>query len=68
MANQISKRMLEICGKEGLSMNQASMEALVQVGACLGGSREQLWDHRMWDHCMASPPLHHTADVIFKRS
>ena len=28
---QISKRMLEICGREGLAMNQATMDALVQV-------------------------------------
>ena len=29
---QISKRMLDICAKEGLAMNQATMDALVQVG------------------------------------
>lgn len=38
-AQQISKRMLEVCAAEGLSMNQASMEALVQVG----GGREHGW-------------------------
>lgn len=32
MVNQISKRMLEICAKEGLTVNQATMDALVQVG------------------------------------
>lgn len=32
MVNQISKRMLEICAREGLTVNQATMDALVQVG------------------------------------
>jgi hypothetical protein len=34
---QIGKRMLDICAKEGLSMNQATMDALVQVGGGVRG-------------------------------
>lgn len=32
-AQQVSKRMLEICAKEGLQVNQATMEQLAQVGS-----------------------------------
>lgn len=34
---QIGKRMMEICKAEGLSLNQATLDALIQVSGC--GSR-----------------------------
>lgn len=62
-AQQISKRMMEICKEEGLALNQATMEALVQVlggrarGVVRGEEVEDYGAPGIWTLCYAESEL-----------